>query len=341
MQHLKMEAYSAWKLRHLHDMLTREGIDEIQFSPLHTSPPGSRRRARLAAAHARKSILLGFNQGRSHHIVDLADCSVLQPELVNAILAMRPHLKNWLAGPKAVGDVQMTALPDGIDVVFIGGNDLSLDVRQDMAAMANYLNLAQVSWRRQDRSPLEPVAHCRPIMLRHGDVSVAFPPGSFLQATESGENALIEFTRNAIGKADKVLDLFCGLGGFGLSLTSANRVEFADLDGPAIASLSQAVRQMPQYRTHQRDLMREPFTTEECKPFDAVIYDPPRGGAKAQTEQLAQSKVEQIVAVSCDPGSFVRDAKILLQNGYHLRALQPVDQFLWSTHLELIAHFTR
>jgi 23S rRNA (uracil1939-C5)-methyltransferase len=341
MQHLHLTAYSAWKEQCLRALLAHEGIANAPILPIQTSLPGTRRRARLAASHAHKNILLGFNQGRSHHIVNLEACAVLQPELVEKIQALRPFLNSWLAATRAVGDIQITALADGIDVVLIGGGPLTLDVRQDFATLAHHLNVGQLSWRQWDRSPLEPVVHRIPLTIRLGETAVSFPPGSFLQATPSGEKALIDFATATIGACGKVLDLFCGLGGFGLSLPRAASVTFADLDGPAIMSLGRAVHHQTRYQVQQRDLIREPFTSAECKDYDAVLYDPPRGGAKAQTEQLAASKVPQIVAISCDPVSFVRDAKILMQNGYQLMSIQPVDQFLWSTHLEIAAHFTR
>lgn len=341
LQHLRLEAYQDWKFRQIETLLADEGVQVGQLLPTLTSPLGSRRRARVAAQNTRHKIEIGFNQWRSHELVNLTECSVLDPKLTALIQALREKLRCWLSVPKAVGDIQLTVLDDGIDVVLIGGGKLTLDLRQDLAALAEELDLAQLAWRKQDRAPLEPIAYRLPLKIRLGTTPVPFPPGSFLQATREGEAALISFAAKAVGDSAKVLDLFCGLGGFGLSMPKAASVTFADLDGPAIAALGQAVRQRPSYRVKQRDLMREPFMSLECDAFDAVIFDPPRGGAKAQTEQLAASKVQHIVAISCDPVSFVRDARILIAGGYKLHKVQPVDQFLWSSHLELAAHFTR
>lgn len=257
------------------------------------------------------------------------------------IAAMRPHLKNWLGKPKTKGDVQITMLDTGADVVFVGGEEPNLDMRQDFAIMAEELNIAQLSWRKWDRSPIEPIAHRVPLNIKFGETYVPFPPASFLQATKCGEDALIGFAAKAVAGHNKIVDLFCGLGGFGLSMQDAKSIAFADIDGPAIKALSQAVKHNPSHKTFERDLTREPFISEECNEFDAVIFDPPRGGAKVQAEQLAKSDVDCVVAISCDPPSFVRDANILMRGGYKLKSIQPVDQFLWSSHMELAAHFVR
>ncbi len=223
----------------------------------------------------------------------------------------------------------------------IGGPKLGLEERHNLAALAQALGVAHLSWRKWDRSPVEPIAHAHPLTVRFGAAQLPFPPASFLQATEAGETALINFAIDHDDKGLRVLDLFCGLGGFGLSFENAKSVHFADLDGPAIESLQRATRQTGRYQVSLRNLMGDPFTTGECNDYDLVIFDPPRSGAKAQATHLAQSNVPEIVAVSCDPASFARDAKILIAGGYVLEKLLPVDQFLWSPHMELAARFTK
>ncbi|NTU77299.1 MAG: class I SAM-dependent RNA methyltransferase, partial [Alphaproteobacteria bacterium] len=292
------------------------------------------------ASYEKDNLLLGFNVWRSHQIVDVRTCPVLLPEIVALAQKLRAALPRWLPHGKSC-DVQITALPEGFDVVLIGGPALGLEQREQLARLAEELKIAQLSWRKWDRSPLEPVAHRQPLAKTFGAWRVPFPPGSFLQATAAGEEALISFARAIADGKNRVLDLFCGLGGFGLSLPNAKRVTLTDIDGPAIQSLAKAVKGQPRFQVAERNLVSDPFSRFECNDFDAVIFDPPRGGAKAQVAQLAQSTARDIVAVSCDPPSFLRDAKILVEGGYELRALQPVDQFLWSTHLELAAHFAR
>jgi 23S rRNA (uracil1939-C5)-methyltransferase len=235
----------------------------------------------------------------------------------------------------------MTALPGGMDLVFIGGPPLGLNQRQVLAEIAQRLNIAHLSWKKLDRSPAEPIVHQAPLSITFGNTSVNFPPGAFLQATDAGESALIDFTKNAYNPGDKVLDLYCGLGTFGLSMANPEKVHFVDLDGPAIAALGHEVKRNGRYEVSLRNLNGDPCSAAECNDYSFVIFDPPRGGALAQAKQLAKSDVPTVIAISCDPESFARDAKILIDGEYILESVLPIDQFLWSPHLECAARFTK
>jgi 23S rRNA (uracil1939-C5)-methyltransferase len=340
LQHMAAAPYIDWKLRQLLHLFEKDGIHNTPLFPAAVSEPASRRRARLGTQHGKDGIVLGFNEWRSHNLVDLKACPVLLPELVFFIHKLREKLPRVLPAGKDC-DVQITMLPDGVDVAMIGGPPLDLDQRQNLASLAEELDIAQLSWRKWDRSPVEPIAYRLPLSVSYGGTDVPFPSGSFLQATGEGEEALISFAERAIGHHEKIADLFCGLGGFGLSMGQAKKVHFSDLDGPASAALKAAAKRNPHLHAEQRNLISSPYGAGELNAYNAVIFDPPRGGARALATQLAQSRVPDIVAVSCDPSSFARDAKILVQGGYKLKALLPVDQFLWSTHLELAAHFVR
>ena len=391
LQHMDAKASTAWKVRQLEHLMSREGlaacaecpppleggvrggvckkhsgntknIGEIKekssshtpltypppigggtlplFLPPVTTPLATRRRARLGAKNNKGVVTLGFNVWRSDQLVDLTACAVLTPELRAFLQKLRPELAHWLPSGQTC-DLQITSLSQGFDVVLVGGPEPELEEREKLAAIGETLNIAQLSWRQWDRSPIEPIALRQPLHITFGAVDVPFSPASFLQATVTGEKALIDFARNAVGESTRVLDLFCGLGGFGLSCENAKQVCFADLDGPAIASLTKAVKYKSNFSVQERNLIREAYTAHEANAFGAVIFDPPRGGAKAQATHLAHSDVPNVVAISCDVTSFVRDAKILINGGYKLKAILPVDQFLWSTHLELAAHFVR
>lgn len=340
LQHLETDALAAWKTQLLKNMLAKNGFHEIPMLPPITTALATRRRARLAATNSGGKVVLGFNEWHSHHLVDLTACPVLMPELVAFIHKLRPHLGEWLPEGKSC-DIQITALPEGIDVVLIGGPTLGLDQRQTLAILAEDLDIAQLSWRKWDRSPVEPVAHRRPLSVTFGTTAIPFPPGSFLQATQTGETALTGFAEDVVGKAENIMDLFCGLGCFGLSAPKTQHVHFADLDGMAIDSLMSVAKHNPRWRVERRNLISDPYSAKELNKFDAIVFDPPRGGSKKLATHIAQSIVPSVVAISCDPPAFARDAKILMEGGYTLRKLQPVDQFLWSTHLELAAHFEK
>lgn len=340
LQDLSPEEYARRKTERLRELTLKNGLDpSVLLSPVIT-PEKTRRRARLAAKRIKGKTLLGFNAWRSHEIVNLESCRVLLPDLTRFILALREELPLWLP-ERAEADVQITLLPEGIDVVMIGGPVLDLAAREGLAEIAEKLDIAHLSWRKWDRSPVEPIAHRKPLGIVFGETRLPFPPASFLQASAAGEKALNGFAREATNGAAKILDLFSGLGTFGLSLAGAEKVHFVDLDGPAIQTLALLARQNPRYTAEERNLIKEPLSAGDCDSFDAVLFDPPRGGAKAQASEIAQSYVKNVVAISCDPPTFMRDAKILIEGGYKLEKLLPVDQFLWSEHLELAAHFVR
>lgn len=339
-QHLNDETYTSFKLGQLQQTLLREKIDLPPFMAPVITAPETRRRARIAVEKKNKDTLIGFNEWRSHSIVDLQSCPVMRSEIVALIGMLRPFLSTYLrTGEKC--DFQLTSLPDGMDVVIIGGPSLDITKRQFLAEMAQKLKITHLSWKKWDRAPTEPLVHLGPLGVTFGKTRVPFPPGSFLQATETGEQALIDFVKSAQKTGDRVLDLFCGLGTFGLSLDDPKSVHFADLDGPAVTALEHEVRKGGRFEVSLRNLTGDPFSIEELKAYDLVIFDPPRGGARAQAAQLAQSKVKTIIAVSCDPPSFAKDAKILIEGGYKLQSILPIDQFLWSPHLECAAKFTK
>lgn len=339
MQHLDLATYAAWKRDFVmaalhHHSLTPERLD----GPL-ISPPHSRRRATFAAQRRESKVILGFNRAASREVIDLALCPVLRPELVALLPGLRSGLADYLGSARGC-DVRLTSLADGCDLVIIGGPEPELHEREILAALAHTLDLARISWRKWDRSADEPIAQRKPLRVafRHGTVD--FPPGAFLQATQEGETALTDAVTAAIGPRAPVADLFCGLGTFALSL-SPRRLTALDSDGAAVASLRDALRARTHATVGSRNLAREPMTAAELELFAAVIFDPPRDGAKAQAQHLAQSRVPRIIAVSCDLTAFCRDGKILQTNGYRLTQLTLVDQFLWSTHIELVGVFVK
>lgn len=339
-QHMNDLAYTEFKTQGLEQIFQREKLPHAAFLPTVVTASETRRRARLAASHDKNGITIGFNEWRSHSIVNLKTCPVLKPELVDLIDKLRAYLPLWLKEGQNC-DIQMTSLIDGIDIVLIGGPKLDVDERQALGELASLLDVAHLSWKKWDRSPVEPIAHRSPLSVHFGKTKIPFPPGSFLQATQAGEDALVSFVNGMDKNGHNVLDLFCGLGTFGLSLENAHHVHFCDLDGPAVEALGKEAKKNARYSTSLKNLSVDPFTAMECNEYDLVIFDPPRGGAKAQAQQLAKSKTPCIMAVSCDPASFTRDAKILIDGGYALEKILPVDQFLWSSHLELAAKFVR
>lgn len=330
-----------WKRDLLVAALSRQGI-ETEIAALVETPPRSRRRASLTARHGKAGIFLGFNEAGSSRIVDLTDCVVLRPE----ITALLPPLRAVLAGivPENGGtDLAVTLLDDGIDLVIVAETRLDLALRERLAAFAAAQDLARLSWRGADGFT-DPVAHRRSGVIRFDGIPVAIPPGGFLQASAEGEAALTQAVRDGVGQAKRIADLFCGAGTFALPLAGGAQVTAIDGEASAVEALATAARRGgrgERIATQRRDLFRQPLTVPELNGFDAVVFDPPRAGARDQVQALAASTVPLVVAVSCNPTSLARDARALIDGGYRLERATPVDQFLWSPHLEAVAVFRR
>lgn len=339
LQHLTDAAYLAF----VHDRLLRAlghaGIVPGEVAPVALSPPRSRRRASLRAAKRGGRLTLGFNAEGSHRIVDIEACEVLMPELLALVVPLRMLLSKAVAEGQGAG-ITLTASDSGVDVLLANVAADRLDQIERLTDFANAHDLARLSV--EGAHGVETVAMARPPVLAMGGVPVALPPAPFLQPTREGEVALVAAVLQAVDGARTVADLFCGLGTFALPLSGGARVLAADAAGPAVAALEAAARQFRRpVQTAHRDLFRRPLTPVDLAGFRAVVFDPPRAGAQAQAIQLAQSSVPVVVAVSCNPSTFVRDADILVKGGYRLERLWPVAQFRWSTHLELVASFVR
>jgi 23S rRNA (uracil1939-C5)-methyltransferase len=339
LQHLTDAAYLAF----VHDRLLRAlghaGIVPGEMVPVTLSPPGSRRRASLRAVKRGGRLMLGFNAEGSHRIVDIEACEVLLPELLALISPLRTLLSKAVAEGAGAG-ITLTASDSGVDVLLANVAADRLDQIERLTDFANAHDLARLSV--EGAHGVETVAMARPPVLAMGGVPVVLPPAPFLQATREGEAALVAAVLEAVDGARTVADLFCGLGTFALPLSGRARVLAADAAGSAVLALEAAARQFRRpVQTAHRDLFRRPLTPVELAGFRAVVFDPPRAGAQAQASQLAQSSVPIVVAVSCNPSTFVRDAEILVKGGYRLERLWQVAQFRWSTHVELVAKFVR
>ena len=339
LQHLSSQFSADWKRSRVVNALARAGLD-VPVGQTISIPAGTRRRATLAASRVGKRVLLGFAERGSHRLVDLQECQVLRPELAALIAPIRARLPDLLVHEETA-DIALTWTETGVDFVLIRRRPLNLIDRETLAAFAESADLAAVSWRAGVASPAEPVAARRAPQIRVGKALVAFAPGTFLQPSIEGEAQLRALVQKALaGISGPIADLFCGLGTFAIPATAAGPVSAFDSDGPAIATLQKAARGLP-VTAHRRDLFREPLTVTELAAFAAAIIDPPRAGAEKQARMLANSAVPLIAYVSCNPTSFARDAAILDEGGYRLESVTPVDQFLWSPHVELTALFRR
>jgi 23S rRNA (uracil1939-C5)-methyltransferase len=342
-QHLDDATYGAWKAGLLPAALARRGFADPPLRKLIRIAPGTRRRAALSALRRGARVLLGFHALARHRVVDLAECPILLPALVALLGPLRVALAAVLAEGRSA-DLLLTQTDTGPDLLVTATAEPTLAGRQALAELAEAQDLARVSWSLPGESA-EPVALRRAPMVRFGGVAVALPPGPFLQPSAAGEAALAAAVAEAVGPAARIADLYAGCGTFSLPLAAAGaRVHGVDGAGSAVAALLAAARQGgfgERVTTERRDLDARPLQSDELAEFDAVIFDPPRAGARAQAEALARSDVARAVAVSCNPATFARDARILVDGGFRLDWIQPVDQFPWTGHLELVAAFRR
>jgi 23S rRNA (uracil1939-C5)-methyltransferase len=339
LQHWRRDAYTAWKVELIAHALAQRGADAPRFEPPLVGAPGERRRVDLVLRRQGRRVLAGFHERAGPRIVDVGVCVVARPPLGKLLEPLRATLSSILPDG-GTADAVANETDSGIDLLLRPHKrlDLSLERREALVALAEGADLARLSW--GDRASAEPVVVRRAPQLQFGEVRVEPPPGAFLQATKRAEQAMRAAIAAWAGDAARMADLFAGVGA--LSIGRPGKVVLFESDKPAVAAAQAAARRAgSRIAVERRDLFRNPLTTAELGDFDAVLLDPPRAGAAAQSAELARSQVGRVVYASCDPGSFARDARVLQDGGYRLEKLLPIDQFLWSAHVELIALFAR
>jgi 23S rRNA (uracil1939-C5)-methyltransferase len=337
MQHWSLAEYHLWKRGQVVEALAQADL-VAPVGDLIDAHGAGRRRAVLHARRGTHDVLeVGFTAPRAHHIVAIDTCPVLAPGLDGAVPAAWA-IAEVLKPAKKPLDIHVTATDSGMDVDVRGSGPLSTKLTTVLAELAQKHRLARLTRHG------ELVAQTAQPILKIGRSDLPLPPGAFLQATALGEATLAKLVVQHIGKAKRVADLFAGIGTFALRLAETARVTAADSEASAVKALERAVNMTSGLKPVEaitRDLFRRPYVPIEMKNFDAVVFDPPRQGAEAQARELAKSNVNRIVGVSCDAMTFARDAKILVSGGYKLLGVTPVDQFRYSSHVELVATFEK
>jgi 23S rRNA (uracil1939-C5)-methyltransferase len=342
LQHWADGPYLAWKTDQVRLALSRERI-ETEILPIFASPPGTRRRLALHARRGGKGvILLGFKERRSWSLVDIDVCTIADPRLVAALPALRRLADPFLEHPKSAPTLHVTWTGAGLDVDVTGverkSGGLSADARMRAAEAASAGDMARVSLAG------ETVYGARQPVVKLGDAVVTLPAGAFLQAVPVAEAAMAQIACEAVAGASRIADLYCGVGTFTFPLARIAPVMAADSSAPAIAALKAGLATAPGLKpisAEARDLARRPVLAPELAKIDAVVFDPPRAGALEQTREIAISKVSRVVGISCNPQTFGRDARVLIDAGFTLTSVRPIDQFLWSPHVELVGVFER
>ncbi|MDR6625966.1 class I SAM-dependent RNA methyltransferase [Caulobacter segnis] len=343
LQHWAAEPYLAWKAEQIRLQLSMEGL-ETEILPTFAAPPASRRRVAL---HARKGpkgagALLGFKERRSWNLVPIQECPVTDPRLVAALPALARLAEPFLEHPKSAPTLHVTLTGTGLDIDVTGverkSGGLSADARMRAAMAASEGDFARVTLAG------ETVYGARQPLVKLGPAVVALPPGAFLQAAPAAERAMVDFAVAEAQGASRLADLYCGVGTFTFRLAEIGAVHAAEMSAPAIEALKTAMGStsgLKPIQAEARDLIRRPVLSTELAKTDVVVIDPPRAGAAEQTVEIAKSKVAKVISVSCNPGTFAKDARALVEAGFRLEKVLPVDQFVWSPHIELVGVFTR
>ena len=353
-------AYGRWKRGFVEAALRRAGVTAEVAEPVRV-PPASRRRARFFAEMTASSLKLGFHGRRSHDVVDMTTCLVLEPALFALTGPLRAYFAQTL-GHGARGEAEAPSVAGALDVLIREPAALDMEKREDLARFAADAGIDRLSWQRLEpeksrpkrgrgrrRGPMaapEIIVERGPVAARFGAMNVALPPLAFIQTSAPGEAILCDAVSAAVPQGARVADLFSGAGTFTFPLAQGRRVAAFDGNGELIDALNSAARAGglgASVAGERGDLSRWPLSARELDHFDAVVMDPPRAGALAQVRELAASAVPRVVMVSCNPASFARDAKLLIAGGYGLGPgpVLPVDQFVWTRHLELVAAFSR
>jgi len=343
LQHWAAAPYLGWKAEQIRIQLSMEGL-ETEILPTFAAPAASRRRVALHARRGSKGqgALLGFKERRSWSLVSIDECPVTDPRLVAAFPALAKLAEPFLEHPKSAPTLHVTLTATGLDIDVTGverkSGGLSADARMRAAMAASEGDFARVTLAG------ETVYGARQPMVKLGPAVVALPPGSFLQAVPAAERAMVEFAVAQAQGASRIADLYCGVGTFTFRLAEIGAVYAAEMSPPAVAALKAAIGAAPGLKpitAEARDLVKRPTLSTELAKTDVVVIDPPRAGAAEQTVEIAKSKVAKVVSVSCNPGTFAKDARALVDAGFRLEKVLPVDQFVWSPHIELVGVFTR
>ena len=336
LQHASDGFLADWKRGVVKRALAARGLS-TELRPTLTSPPRSRRRASFAGHRARKAVSVGFRARRSETVVDLLECVLVRPEL----LAAKPVLAELTglgAGRGGTIRLAVTSGPAGLDIAVGGAKPLEAGLGARLAALAEAADLARLTWNG------EIAALRRPPFQRFGAAHVTPPPGAFLQATAEGAAALTAAAREATAGARRIVDLFSGCGTFALPLAEGAEIHAVEGERSTLDALDAGARRTPGLRrvtVERRDLFRRPLMAAELDRYEAVVLDPPRAGAEAQSAELARSDVARVAMISCDPATFARDAARLVAGGFVLDWARAVDQFRWSGHVEIAARFSR
>ena len=343
LQHADETFYRNWKVGIVRTALQKVGLEPSVWAEPVFLPAGLRRRVTFAALKKKNVVTLGYHRRRTHQLTDIAVCLIAEPKIMDLRAKLVSGLAPILQDGKAV-DVFIQTVGGETEVVITGpigkAGKLDLNAHEGIAHLVHALKIARVSWRLRERAEAEVLLEVTPLRAKFGALDVVVPPLAFLQPTKAGEDALVGAVLKLLPKSGKFADLFSGCGTFAGSMLEHGSVDAYENNAAAIRALGKARGTTP-LKVVDRDLFQQPLRPDEADRYDAIVFDPPRAGAHEQVKVLASSKVPRLIGVSCDPATFARDARILVDGGYRLESITVVDQFTWSNHVELVACFIK
>ena len=339
LQHMDDTTYREWKLGVVNHLLEKNNFI-INADSLFVTPPASRRRATFTATKNATGLQLGFHKRESHELVSVAGCPVLRPELSRLIQPLKIMLNELLQLNETLS-VQATILNNVIELV-LSGKSFTQNHTKHLISWAVEHGISRLYSKPDDNAECQILLSQTVFIARYGETQVAVQPAAFMQASDEAEAAMLNSIKPFFKSSKEIADLFCGTGLFALNLHDKSKTILAvDVDGAAINALHSSTQNLRGFKTQRRNLFRDPLKAIELKNMDAICLDPPRAGAKEQIVEIARTKVCRIAYVSCNPITFMRDARILEDGGYKLTKVDVFDQFLWSHHIELIGFFSR
>ena len=335
-QHATEDFIKYWKLNKIKSYLSERGI-KTDIKPVITSPHEARRRATFHGLKTKKDVIVGFFKKKTRDLVSTDSCKVVDAQIISRF-DLYKKLTKIGASRKSVLKISTTVSETGLDINISNGKPLNVELKLKVTKICHEFKVARLTWND------ELIAQFSIPIINFNGISVKIIPKTFLQATKEGEETLIKNVVNSITDANKVIDLFSGCGTFSLPAAKTAKILAIDKSDAMISTIETAWRSnigLREIRCRTQDLFQVPVLKDELNLFDAAIIDPPRSGAEVQTRELAKSKITRISSVSCNPKTFSRDAEILIKSGFKLDWVQPVDQFLWSSHIELVSQFSR
>lgn len=337
LQHLNENFYHKWKIQTVQQTLAQRGL-----RPLHWNKPiflgrAFRRRANFSAVLEQSNVQVGYYRRRSQSISNISECLVVHPRIMQLVESLRPVLSEILLEGSPV-DIFFQLVENAVEVILTG--PWNFNKEKKLIEWARQNNIVRAGIREDEESPIHISLFRGDLRCRFGTLSVKLPPAAFLQPTEEGQRALVQGVVDALPKEGRFADLFSGCGTFAGFMVLRGSVDAYEVTPSAVQALKRSAAEAP-LRVFRRDLFRNPLNVAEANRYDAIVFDPPRGGCPEQVAQLARSKVGKLIAVSCNPATFARDAKALCEGGFYLQSVQLIDQFLWSHHMEVIGVFTK